>query len=86
MTWNKSEIREARKKELAPLLQSRGLQLKPLTNNNYLVAEYDDLVVKKSYWRWPSRAIGGNAIDFFMLVEGKTFNQTMRVLTDTLTS
>jgi DNA primase len=42
--------------------------------------EHDDLVVKNGYWRWPSRGIDGNAIDFFMRVEGKAFNQAMEIL------
>jgi len=83
MTWTKSDIRAARRKPLAPILQARGLQLKPLSAGNFLVIEHDDLVVKECYWRWPSRNIDGNAIDYFMRVEGKTFNQAMRLLCDT---
>jgi len=37
--------------ELAPLLARRGLQLKRLPNDNFLVVRYDDLIIKKSYWR-----------------------------------
>ena len=82
MTWTKSDIRNARKKQLAPILRARGIQLKPMPAGNFLLVEYDDLLVKESYWRWPSRNIDGNAIDFFMTVEGKTFNQAMQVLID----
>ena len=80
MTWTKHEIRAARKKKLAPVLRARGLQLKPLSGGNFLVVEHHDLIVKHGYWRWPSRDIDGNAIDFFMLVEGKSFHQAMKIL------
>ncbi|MFC1461355.1 hypothetical protein ACFLQR_02410 [Verrucomicrobiota bacterium] len=86
MTWTKSQIRQARKIKLAPLLKKRGLQLKPLPSDNFLVADHYDLLVKKSYWRWPSRDIEGNAIDYFMLVEGKSFNQTMQILSSGLSN
>ena len=80
MTWSKSDIRRARKVELAPLLARRGLQLKRLANDNFLVVRYDDLIIKKSYWRWPSRDIYGNAIDFFILVQEMSFFQAMKLL------
>jgi len=78
--WSKSDIRRARKVELAPLLARRGLQLKRLPNDNFLVVRYDDLFIKKSYWRWPSRDLHGNAIDFFILVQEMSFSQAMKLL------
>jgi len=78
--WTKSEIRAARKTALAPLLQTQGMSLQPLPGGNFRVVAHEDLLVKDWYWRWPSRAIDGNAIDYFMRVEGKTFNQAMRIL------
>jgi len=83
MTWTKTQIRAARKLPLAPVLRARGLQLHPLPDGNFRLAEHGDLVVKLCYWRWPSRGLDGNAIDFFMLVEGKSFNQAMETLTGT---
>ena len=82
MTWTKAEIRQARQRPLAPILARRGLQLKPLPQENFRVAQYDDLVVKSSYWRWPSRGLDGNAIDFFVRVEGMSFSEAMRILAD----
>ena len=82
MMWKKSEIRRARKVELAPLLIQRGLQLKKLADENFLVPRYDDLIVKKSYWIWPSNNLGGNAIDFFIVVQGMSFSQTMKLLSE----
>ena len=80
MTWSKSDIRRARKVELAPLLSHRGLQLKRLADDNFLVVRYDDLIIKKSYWKWPSRDLYGNAIDFFILVQEMSFFQAMKLL------
>ena len=78
--WNKSEIREARRIQLAPLLKERGLQLQPLADDNFCVVAYDDLLIKESYWRWPSRNREGNAIDFFLFVEGMSFAEAIRLL------
>jgi len=78
--WTKAQIRQARATPLAPLLCAQGRQLKALPAENFQVADCGDLIVKHSYWRWPSRGLEGNAIDFFMAVEGKTFNQAMAIL------
>ncbi len=80
MMWSKSDIRRARKVDLAPLLIRKGIHLKELPNDNFLVPVYDDLAVKKSYWTWPSRDLHGNAIDFFTLVQGLPFSQAMKIL------
>jgi len=96
MTWSKSDIRRARKVQLAPLLARRGLQLKRLPNENFLVVRYDDLIIKKSYWRWPSRDLfvqtrrsarrDGNAIVFFILVQETSFFQAIKPLSPYLNS
>jgi len=81
MTWTKCDIRAARLAPLAPLLLARGVQLKPMPDENFLVIAQDDLIVKRHFWRWPSRNIHGNAIDYFVKVEGLTFNQSMSIIT-----
>ena len=78
--WSKLQIRQARKIELAPLLNRLGFRLRPLQNGNTLVEDYPDLVVKQHYWTWPTKEIHGNAIDFLVLVEGKSFHQAMQIL------
>jgi len=80
MTWTKSQIREARKVPLAPILAKRGFRLHELAGDNFIVADFSDLVVKHHYWRWPSKDIQGNAIDFFTNVDHKTFADAMRIL------
>ena len=88
MPWTHDDIRKARCAPLAPLLAARGLRLKPLAHHNYQVipengadADLAGLVVKHSFWTWPDRNIAGNAIDYFVKVEGMTFNQAMQIIT-----
>ena len=88
MTWTKSAIREARKAELAPLLSGRGYRLLPLDNGNYrILPDPEDqsvpagLVVKQNFWIWTDRQLDGNTIDFFIQVEGKSFHEAMRIIT-----
>ena len=87
MIWTKSDIRTARKSELAPLLIERGYRLLPANNGNFrILPDPDDpsvpagLVVKQSFWVWNDRNISGNAIDFFTKVEGKSFHQAMEII------
>jgi len=78
--WTKEQIRRARRAPLAPLLRERGYHLREKPHGNYLVEDQGDLVVKESYWIWESREMKGNAIDFFMLVECRSFNEAMETL------
>lgn len=82
MKWSKQQIRNARMVALAPLLTGRGRTLKALTDANYCVSDYDDLIIKNNYWHWPSQNLDGNAIDYFTKVEKLTFSQTMQILTN----
>ena len=88
MPWTHDDIRRARCAPLAPLLAARGLRLLPLANGNYEVVpengtatDLAGLVIKQSFWIWPDKNIAGNAIDYFVKVEGLTFNQAMQVIT-----
>jgi len=88
MPWSRADIRKARSANLAPLLAARGFLLKPLANGNYEVVpengaatDLAGLVIKHSFWIWPDRNIAGNAIDYFVKVEGMTFNQAMQIIT-----
>ncbi len=94
MIWTKpvqrfaaSAIRAARKAELPPLLSTRGYRLRPVQNGNFQVLPDPagqhpaGLVVKQSFWIWPERKLSGNAIDFLMKIEGKSFQEAMRIIT-----
>ena len=78
--WSRQQIRAARMVSLPPLLSKCGLQLKELPAGNFELAAYPGLLIKDSYWRWPQRNMAGNAIDFFVQVQGLTFHQAMRLL------
>ena len=79
--WDREQIQRARKTPLAPLLRRRGYPLRARPGENFQVEDHQDLVVKDCYWVWPSHEMKGNAIDFFMLVECQSFNETMEILT-----
>jgi hypothetical protein len=89
MTWTKSDIRLARKADLVSILSDRSYRLHPLGNGNFrILPDPDDpaapsgVVVKESFWIWGEKNIAGNAIDFFTHVEGKTFHDAMRIITE----
>ena len=88
MIWTKSAIRAARKAELPPLLIERGYCLLPAQNGNLKILPDPagrhpaGLVVKQSFWIWPERELSGNTIDFFMKIEGKSFQDAMQIIVD----
>ena len=66
------------------MLLARGRSLNQIDEYNWCVADYRDLIIKDNYWRWKSTAQNGNTIDYFMIVEGMSFNQAMQVITSAL--
>ena len=76
--WSRQQIRAARGASLPELLLREGLRLRETGGGNFHVLDYAGLVVKDSYWRWPSQNKAGNAIDFFTQVLGLSFNDAMR--------
>jgi hypothetical protein len=81
--WTRDQIRAARLAPILPLLQRRGLEFRERDAGNFEAVEYPGLIVKASYWRWPQRDLGGNAIDFCMKVLGLSFHDAMREITRT---
>ena len=43
-------------------------------------ANFRGLVVRGNTWFWKEQNLRGNTIDFFMVIEAKTFAQTMEIL------
>ncbi|MEK7993559.1 MAG: hypothetical protein AAB403_07110 [Planctomycetota bacterium] len=78
--WTREQIRAARRIELAPLLQKRGLALRDRGSGNMEVEQYRGLLLKESYWRWPDRDMAGNTIDFYVKVLGTSFSDAMKEL------
>jgi hypothetical protein len=59
--------------------EQRGLALRD-RGGNVEVMQYQGLVLKASYWRWPDRDMAGNAIDFYVKVLGASFHDAMKEL------
>ena len=79
--WAHEQIRAARAAELAPLLEKSGLLLRHRGGGNFEVQDYNGLVLKASYWRWPEHDISGNSIDFYTKVLKLSFSDAMREIT-----
>ena len=63
------------------LLQQRGLRLRELEAGNHDTLDFPGLLIKHSNWRWPTRNLAGNAIDFGMKVLKRSFHDTMLEIT-----
>ncbi len=79
--YTKEEIQSAKDVNLVELLQDLGYPLKKITAREYALVEHDSckLSPTKGFY-WHSRGIGGNAIDFFMLLENKTFMEAVELI------
>ena len=75
--WTREQIRDARKADLATLLEKRGHLLVETGGGNCLVPDFPGLIVKESYWRWPERNLSGNAIDFYVQILRLSFHDAM---------
>lgn len=81
MTWNRSEIRQARQTPLKPVLERLGHQLREINNENYVVVGLaPEVVIKDHYWVCADTGAAGNAIDFLVRVKGLSFNAAMKLL------
>jgi hypothetical protein len=80
--WSREQIRAARMVALPPLMERRGLTLRDRGGGNMELMQYQGLLLKASYWRWPDRELAGNAIDFYTKVLGLSFNDAMKELTE----
>ena len=83
MTWTQSDIREARKLPLRPVLKKLGYLLERREDGNSLVLNMPGkVIIKANYWVNHEDNTAGNAIDFFVKLCGKSFSETMAILTD----
>ena len=80
--WTREQIRQARRADLAPLLEQWGLQLIAEEAGNFTLPAFLGLIIKENYWRWPERNLSGNTIDFFAQVLNLPFHQAMRQIAD----
>lgn len=80
--WSRHQIQAARRAGLPPLLVREGLRLQPRTDGNFNLPDFPGLIVKHNYWCWIDTDKGGNTIDFFVKVLGRTFHQAMTSIMD----
>ena len=80
MIWSKLDIRKARKVPLVPVLSQLGYTMRKLEYDNYLVEDHGSVIVRDNYWFCKDDLSAGNAIDFFVIVEGWTFSEAMALL------
>ena len=83
MPWSRDQIRAARQMPLEPVLVTLGYQLLPQAHGNYVVAGLpDEVIVKGHYWICAQDGRSGNAIDFLVMLLGKSFTQAVGLLLD----
>jgi hypothetical protein len=81
MTWNRSDIRRARRTPLKPVLEKLGYRLEQIDNDNYLlIGSPQEIIVKDHYWICTDTGSAGNAIDFLVRFKNTSFNEAMRLL------
>ena len=78
--WSRRQIQAARRAALPPLLAREGIRLREREDGNVELPDFAGLVVKRNYWCWFDTDKGGNAIDFFTVVLGRTFHQAMTII------
>lgn len=79
--YTKEEIQQAKDANLVDLLQDLGYPLKKITAREYALIDHDSCKISPSKgFYWHSRGVGGNAIDFFMILEGKTFMESVELI------
>ena len=79
--WTKADIRNARRIILKPVLEALDYQLEHAGGENYKVLGLTkDITIKAGYWICHDDGTSGNAIDFLMKIDGKSFAQTMQIL------
>lgn len=72
--FTKEEIQQAKDANLVDLLHDLNYPLKRITDREYALVAHDSCRISPTRgFYWHSRSIGGNAIDFFMTLEGMSF-------------
>ncbi len=79
MAFLKSQIAAARKTDLVHYLSSRGETLIK-EGSQYRLKGHSGLMIKKNYWYNHSLNIGGNAIDYLIKIENKSFIEAVSLL------
>jgi hypothetical protein len=81
MIWKRSEIRAARQTPLKPVCEALGYRLEHIRDGNYRILQLpNEIILKDHYWVCTDDGSAGNAIDFLVKIQGKTFSQAMQLL------
>jgi len=78
--YTQNQINKAKDIDLLDYVRQRGYSLIQSAANEYRLKEHDSLVISNNKWKWFSRDIGGDTLDFVTKYEGKGFKEAMEML------
>lgn len=78
--YTQNQINKAKNMDLLDYVRQRGYSLFQSAANEYRLKEHDSLVISNNKWKWFSRDIGGDTLDFVTKYEGKSFKDAMEIL------
>ncbi len=78
--YTQNQINKAKNMDLLDYARQRGYSLFQSAANEYRFQEHDSLVISNNKWKWFSRDIGGDTLDFVTKYEGKSFKDAMEIL------
>lgn len=78
--YTQYQINKAKNMDLLDYMRQRGYSLIQSASNEYRLQEHDSLVISNNKWKWFSRDIGGDTLDFVTKYEGKGFKEAMEIL------
>lgn len=78
--YTQNQINKAKNMDLLGYMRQRGYSLFQSATNEYRLKEHDSLVISNNKWKWFSRDIGGDTLDFVTKYEGKGFKEAMEIL------
>lgn len=79
--YTQNQINRAKNMDLLDYVRQRGYSLVQSASNEYRLKEHDSLVISNNKWKWFSRNIGGDTLDFVTKYEEKSFKEAMEILT-----
>lgn len=78
--WTREMIEEARQASLPLILAEKGYTVRRLPNGAVQLPGFVGLLIHSNRWIWKNQHLHGNTIDFFVVIEGKSFDEAMRLV------
>ena len=78
--YTQYQINKAKNMDLLDYVRQRGYSLFQSAANEYRLKEHDSLVISNNKWKWFSRDMGGDTLDFVIKYEEKNFKDAMEIL------